>query len=933
MAVEPAPTFVVGVGQAGINVINRIEQGDGLGWGEEYDKYFDYAVVDSSQNEVRNAPDSATKLFLDTPTQYATQDQHEYPYLTPELDIEGKGAMRQRPVGRYKLDNMAQPSWDAHYEKLSNAVQDFVQQCQDDPDIKTRQLNVVHIHSLGGGTGSGTFPLLGYMLKQIVDNVQRTESTDVYSAGIGVVPEITDPLDVFVPPGDNRYYANTYSAMSDLIKLLEADTHEPLPIHLYAKHAQQDGVENFVLDQLTPQHEIDSSPYRHYFLIGVDEDQITGDNKRTGPETYRAMVNNSIVAALYGISMYGNELDNWLETETGFDRFGSFGQTQLSIPIDEIRQYCDLQEDVETLEELIEPEGEDIEGELREDRRSKIDERDRLQRILDDPTTVLEQRENSEDFRASIQTSVQRTIDIGMEVNSSTGDLDEIRADVLDRYEDDTLLAYTMYYAEQYIDEQGEEIIEEWRAFVNEKYKQWEIATEDGYGINVTTTAEKAKELNRYLNEKIDELADEVEDDDSSGLLSSIKDSLTGLVGDGDEYEEWLERFKNSRTQFRDLEQRREDINSLKQETRSRKAEILNDTIRPRIETLQDEIEELRLQIERTEEQLEEARKDKESKLDEITDAEYGRRVGLLALDEQKVRSDLDHETLEEELDSVYDFYDNGFLARNLEDTIEDRIDQAYAWDSALMTWREDKDTPIGEREEGIREVWMLHSDENTDLPQFEIINAGRHELRRSGEDDDVFPTFSDPYTLQFVTYTLDAPLKDLRLYAELEEAAEEGILDELIDEWVDHKLAFAYPEWYDRDIQKVFQIETSEELPRLPELDIDAVDVDKEGGELKNWLSSYGIASYLWHADEWNDYQGHISVDGIPDQQRKGWKYILTEADKEITYSDMRDYVPSEYVAKRWIAGQVDWETVLEETLGNLLDDTGIQAVLVPEE
>lgn len=81
MAVEPAPTFVVGVGQAGINVINQIEQGDGLGWGEEYDKYFDYAVIDSSQNEVRNAPDSAAKLFLDTPTQYAKRDQQEYPYL------------------------------------------------------------------------------------------------------------------------------------------------------------------------------------------------------------------------------------------------------------------------------------------------------------------------------------------------------------------------------------------------------------------------------------------------------------------------------------------------------------------------------------------------------------------------------------------------------------------------------------------------------------------------------------------------------------------------------------------------------------------------------------------------------------------------------------------------------------------------------------
>lgn len=217
MSVEPAPTIVVGVGQAGINVINSLHNSDGIGWGEQYDKYFDYVAVDSSANDVHNAPDKATQVVLQAPRRHEKADQRAYPYLTEDLQVGEKGAKRQRPIGRYKLDNTETPSWDSHFEGISNAIRNHMRACRQDPDINAKQLNVIHVHSLGGGTGSGTFPLIAHMLDDMADSLQGAAGgMNIYTAGVGVVPEVVHNLDTFNPPGDNRYYANAYAALNDL---------------------------------------------------------------------------------------------------------------------------------------------------------------------------------------------------------------------------------------------------------------------------------------------------------------------------------------------------------------------------------------------------------------------------------------------------------------------------------------------------------------------------------------------------------------------------------------------------------------------------------------------------------------------------------------------------------------------------------------------
>jgi hypothetical protein len=924
MSVEPAPTIVVGVGQAGINVINRIHESDGLGWGDEYDKYFDYIAIDSSSNEVRNSPDKATQVDLQSPRRNIKTDQRAYPYLTENLQIGEKGAQRQRPVGRYKLDNTDMPSWDAHYEKISNAIESHMRTCRQDPDINAKQVNVVHVHSLGGGTGSGTFPLIAHMLNEITGNLSGSAGgMNIYTAGVGVVPEIMHNLDAFSPPGDNRYYANAYAALKDLEKLIDADKHDPLPIYLYSKIANlNEGLTTFNIDRLDPQEQVTSSPYRHYFLIGVDEDQIDGDNKQGGPETYRSMVNNTMMSAIYGLSMYGNEIENWFETAEGNFQFGSFGQTQLRVPIEDVRAYCSLNERIEELRGEVEPEDEEREGDLVDRRKEKISKRETLEAILEDPTEILKEYENSEAIRGDVAEQVERRINSGNNVIETTSeDIDAIVDELRESY-GDRIVAYAMDRAEERIESEGAGIREAWREVVNSKYKQLEVASEDGYGHNVTTTSEKVGELQRFLDDKIEELEQAVEEEaEEDGGLFDID-----IFGGGPDYQEWLEAYRAHKEDLNGYQRNRDQLRALKQEVRSRRANVLQDTIRPRVDRLNDEIEELRERIEEKEDDLGELIEDREDKLDELTDAEYGGRIGRLALDEGKLRDDLDRETLEEELTSLSAFHEEGYLARDLGEQIEGRIGQSYAWDSTLMSWDDEAEEGIGNRATAVRDIWMLHSDENANLPEFDITGAGRHEFRRSGdEEDDVFPSFEDPYTVQFLSYTLDSPLTSLQVYTELDRAAEEGWLDAIIDVWDDYRLAFAYPEWYGREIQKVFAIETSTELPELPELDETKITVEKESGELKAWISSHGLASYLWNGDEWDDFNGYITVDG---HEYAGWKHYLSE-EYGLTYNDMRDVVPSGRTAELWHAGEITWEEFLAEVQENLIEKHGVEVKL----
>ena len=687
MSGELSGTIVVGVGEAGITALSALAADERLGKGVGSDTQFEYIAVATDSGVLNQAPEEADEVRL-TITPAGLEDSRvTHSYLAPVDDITGDGTEVQRSVGRYALDSREGDPVIALHDALESALDTLLAESSSD---RSGVCNVVHIHAMDDGIGSGTFPLVAHTVEEAIDDRHERFGMTAYTAGIGIVPELSHGFGsgfrAVVPPGERRWYANTYAALRDLEALTEAGPDNPLPVFRHAERKYSEDSE-FVLGASEPQGCIDGPPYRHYFLV-EERDRMGGTSNRDQTVPGHVEV---IVAAVYGLTALGPRTTTWLPPPTGTAHFGAVGQTRLSLPIEEIREYC-------------------------------------------------------------------------------------------------------------------------------------------------------------RLTERIDELENRI---DAAGSGGKRAGGTPETVGD-----------------------------------------------------IESELAAVQAKREKVGEQL--------------TTPRYGANHGRLALDEEKLQ-DLDRETLDKELTSLSAFYEAGYLARDLQAVMASRLPLAYAWQSRLLTWSNESTTgTVGGHYGGRREVWMLHSDANTTLPEVDRTGAGQHTFRRSGSES-WLPFELDPYTVQFLTYCIEAPLSDLRLYAELDDAAGDR-LDSLLEDWDDHRVAFAYPEWHDRDVRQYFGIRTQVALPRPPELDLEAVRIERSGEAFTTWLSSHGLASYLWLADEWNRYRGYLTTHGT---EPIGWRAELSE--HGLTYQDMRAVVPNGEPVARWFSGDLSWERLLTKITTELAEREGL--------
>jgi hypothetical protein len=691
MSSRLSQTVVVGVGEAGINVLAALAASDGAGWGVSYDDRFEYVAVAAEPTTIEQAPASATEVRLITDSESVGDARSVYPYLPSAHTSETEEARQQRPIGRYTLDSQDGKARDALKMAMERVFDTLFLNTDDG---QSQSCNVVHVYAMDGGIGSGTFPFVTHVINEATDHLSEQYGISTYTAGVGMVPKLSygvgSGFEYVVQPGERWRYANTYAALRDLEMITRSGVDDPLPIYFHSEQ-EHGGSPGFVLGDSDPHNRIDSPPYHHYFIVDYDGHQ---SDDAAGPEEPYTRCVEEVVAAVYGLAALGPEIHSWLPVPTGAAHFSSFGQAQLSLPIEDLRRYCNLDERIKELEKR--------------------------------------------------------------------------------------------------------------------------------------------------------------------------GDSTAGWGSGGRSTDERVEGEKEIEAKLNTLRSKREAV------------------------------------------------------IKRLTTPRYGPRRSRLALDEQMIRQYLTRETLETKLTSLSAFHDAGYLTRDLQTVMESRLSLASVWQSRFLTWSEEKeDETVGHQYNGHRDVWMLHSDENTSLPGVDCPRAGRHTFRRSGNGE--FPPFADPYTVQFLTYCVEAPLSDLRMYAELDEAAGRR-LNTLLKKWDDHRQAFAYPEWYDRNIRQYFNIQTRVELPKLPELDLDSVRIERTGEELAAWLSSHGLASYLWLADEWDRYRGYITTHGT---EPVGWRDGLTA--KELTYHDMRAVIPNGEPVARWFDGELSWDELLSKVVAELADREGI--------
>jgi len=527
---DPLPTFTIGVGQAGIAMMNTLAETAERNDSEEF---FDYFAIDTDGDTLGSVPTGTTRVRLNVSDAHLDEDMATYPYLTEDTEVGGKGAERQRPVGRYKLDSRGHETFDDYFESLWYDILEHYQEVDYSFEQDRDSYNIFLLHSLGGGTGSGTFPLLSAMLNRIAQRIEdQNDNVDVYVGGVGVAPQVDFNPEVTNPPGEEMYYPNTYSALSDLSNLLDADA-EALDIPIYSKSFGQGGslsnIDERVEESFTGNSiPIERVPYNDYWLVGVDENLITSGTGTDFVEGYRDQINRRVAESIYALSEMEQSVENWSSRAKGTAPLGTVGHAQLQVPHEQLRKFCEMKDERDEKQTLV---TETIPDQL-DDLRS---EKDDLEEIKQDPASINEYLDSVSDWeenfrgrfesqlgagnalvRNSAAEDVTRVLDAieaeatpevpegeGTEESDEPEDLEDIRAD----QRAEQLLVATEILDEMFQAPNAAPAVENhWEETVSKQWRTYDMAGRTKYGGSAPSTLEgEGEALKNFYSEKIDE--------------------------------------------------------------------------------------------------------------------------------------------------------------------------------------------------------------------------------------------------------------------------------------------------------------------------------------------------------------------------------------------------------------------------------------------
>jgi hypothetical protein len=897
------PTFVVGVGQAGINVMNVLhevaEQND------ETDR-FAFAAIDTDGDTLNNAPPEARRFALSIEDDFLRQDRARYPYLTRAMNIEGKGAKRQRPVGRYKLDNRGE--FTSVFKTLWRDIERHYNSVDVDLGPDTASFNIFYIHSHGGGTGSGTYPLITGMLNTIAGSL---ESDHVYLAGVGVVPMVAFPEDdsPVTFPGRSIYYPNAHAALKDLeqLELLEFEDNETRELLVQsqtrgASGGGRESVESFTFEQ--------SAPFDDYWLVGVDEGRIEGGlTSNVGPETYRGELNQSIARPLHAITQFDGSAENWTQ---GRSVIGTVDQSTVSVPHEKVVTYCELKSERANHRERITDEIPD-EIEKLEDRKAEIET---LKSHLDadkiaDETLkeeVVSRLEGEEEFYSGEYIVDQKT--------------SEDIAAVLDRIADDyriegEIVATNVLQEKLSEQEAAPQIEEEHKDVIQNLWSKYNMQNEPGGG-NVRALAGKASMLDDFLQENIKEYKQTIENWDPP-LPGKIQDALPPLIGPFESEREAAEAaIDELQSDYDDLEAIQSEfdrIGRMRQAIEDHRRQIRN-KFDDLIDEKNREITELQTERDRLSDEVDRLDTEIETLVGELTDADLGKRVAVLPL----VREELEQLDLDavERLESLSDYVDELVEEEDIRRALSKRYEFAQAKDNRIIDG-EMANANYDQYETDSDEMWLLHSEHQGNQDLIDHITIGGAGADGGGKQPGgEIQYLSDPYRIEFVSFSRRGPVSRLKVYQVLDKFAKEGDLSNLAGNYDDWRQAFAYLEWYGRDIEEAFDISAQASVSFPPEMQLTRVEKPMlSEGELKNFVKTNGFDSYLWQGMMWDTYRPG-------DQRFTGWKEPLRQ--QSVGFNEFQQATPSPDLKAQWFRDQANWEDIVQAYRDNLIDQTGVE-------
>ncbi|MFQ6119892.1 MAG: tubulin-like doman-containing protein, partial [Methanosarcinales archaeon] len=354
----PSPTMVVGVGDAGVKILVELYD---IVYTQGYENYFKFIAIDSNQVDLDTTVgphrEHVNKIILNVPQGRVANDKLMCKYLFDSVNMNTQGAQRQRVVGRYLIDNDA--NWNSVYNTLKTVLDNLASFHSANLAAPTSQLslNIWLLHSLGGGTGSGTFPLLAAMLNNIASNSSNVPR--YFLGGVGVLPSAIN-LKMGVP-GDPKYYGNAYAAMRELNEIINNDD---LYIPLYTSVIHEDKLKV-------------GKVFNKYFLVGINEDKLNDAKIEKWSERYADEKNRGVANAIYALHKYVEGLENWpVAGHPTSLVLGLLGQREISVRMNALNDLLKLKQELDDLEKSVEKMKNDLTGVgKREDLATEVDKK------------------------------------------------------------------------------------------------------------------------------------------------------------------------------------------------------------------------------------------------------------------------------------------------------------------------------------------------------------------------------------------------------------------------------------------------------------------------------------------------------------------------------------------------------------------------------
>lgn len=782
---DQSMTYVIGAGGTGIEVIDKLHQRR-----EQEEETLEapgLMAIDSDGDRLAELPPDVPTIHLTSDDGLVSDYASMYPFLPSDVAIPADDANCRRHIGRYKFDNGASPEYENYYEEVEAVLQRFF---ADRSTALSRAAQrevyrVLLVTSLGGGTGSGIFPLLSTIINHVVDGF---EELDLRISVIGVVPPLDVDLKRGSPPAEPATYPNTYAALRNLATLFDADKQDPLQLPVYSTvdPTAFDGTINprDVVDNHGTVFELATPPFDEFWLVST----ASGPDETSGLRDGMEQAISTIVGAVDALDSRENGVSGQLASSNSrhTPSFGTLGYATLRVPHKKVRAYCQRKQDLEALETRL--------NRARSQSEALREERDRLTSALH--THSDETAAASSDWINRVCHRLGYPSGGGCDflVETTESEFKDTLEAMSEEYRTGPYLELLSHLEQAFTDGEIQQSVE---SYLEQTYRSVRSNYDTDFLSNDTLLEgpldSKLQQLERWLTEQI-EVCQSRLDQTEQGVRDIFPPVHDLLTSPQERFETRLERLRSDRNR---VSKARNMLASFQAQRSAieRRLTDMRSTVYTRLEELETELARVKQRRDNIRDDLSACEAELASYHQSLTEPHDTGPEFVLPLDYDGL-AQLTLDEVEGEYTSLTAYRDQGMLSLDrmeLVEYLQQCIDYSRNWPDGIVEHDPKKIVSTQQLETKI-----LSSQQNRSL----ISN-----LSPSNSVSDEVSIISDRGTHSFSIHAVSTARKgrpdSLVSYQWLAKQADNGVFD-AYNIYEDQQLAITYPEWYPSDNSEI---------------------------------------------------------------------------------------------------------------------------------